>query len=284
MVNFQKVGLYVPTVRWGKPNIYRLRRVLGDGPEILVYQKSENGHLPYYYGEEDRSFRVYGFTVVKNVVTPILDPGTEQSLTNWVAREGKERAEQIRNESMSIGKTLHSMAERWNAGKSLGPYPLNMTGYVEAFKHDIVPYLNPSSSPIAVVDDNDEVIALSEVFVVDFDQQFLGRLDLVVEIAQEPFNGSRILLELKSSRKEKTLEHMRGAIIQATAYMTTFNKIATLFPDRVLPLDGVAMAYVYSAGNGQITPVLGEELEEYVEEWELWLSCFHDVLDERGAA
>ena len=284
MPKSQKAGFYTSTQRFGKPNNFRLQKVLGNGPEILVYQKSENGHLPYYYGEEDRSFRVYGFTVVKNVVTPILDPGADQSIKCWAARVGKEKAEQIRNEAISTGKTLHSMAERWNAGKSLGLYPLDMSSYVEALKDDILPHLNPSSSPIAVVDDNDEVITLSEVFVVDFDRQFLGRLDLVVEIARKPFNGSRVLLELKSSRKEKTQEHMRGGIIQAVAYLTTFNTIALLFPDRVLPLDGVAMAYVYSAGNGQIMPVLGEELEEYVEEWAQWLSCFHDVLNERSAA
>ena len=159
-----------------------------------------------------------------------------------------------------------------------------MAGYAQALTGNVLPYLRQSDPPIAVVDDQGEVVTLSEVFVVDFNQQFLGRLDLVVEIAVEPFVGQRVLLELKGSRKEKTLDHMRGNIIQGVSYLTTFNVIASAFPDRVLPLDGMAMAYMYGSGNGQVIPFFGEELQEYVAEWQQWLACFHDVLEERIAA
>ncbi len=176
------------------------------------------------------------------------------------------------------------MLKNWNAGKPLGAYPLNMAGYTQALMDNILPYLRQSDPPNAVIDDAGELVTLSEVFVVDFDQQFLGRLDLVVEIAVEPFNGQRVLLELKGSRREKTLEHMRGNIIQGVAYLTTFNEIASCFPERVLPLDGMAMAYMYGSGNGQVIPIFGEELQEYVEEWQQWLACFRDILEERIAA
>lgn len=273
-----KAGLYSPTERFGKRNDYRLQKVLGNGPEILEYQKSQNGYPPYYYDPAARSVCVYSFSAMKTVVTPILDPGSEEILKSWTARVGSEEAKQIRDEAVNAGNMGHSMLERFNAGKSIGPYSLKMAGYVKALTDDILPHLNPSSSPIAVVDDHGELVTLSEIFVVDFDRQFLGRLDMVAEIARKPFNGCRVLLELKGSRKEKKFEHMRVGIVQAVAYMTTFNKIASLFPDRVLPLDGVAMAYMYTSGNGEIIPVLGEELQEYVDEWEQWLSCFHDSL------
>lgn len=277
-------GMYVPTLRFGKPNNYRLRRVLGNGPDILEYQRYQNGHPPYYYGAGDRSTRAYSFSAVKRAVTPILDPGAEEVLKAWEARVGQEEADRIRTEAINAGKIGHSMLENWNAGKPLGAYPLNMAGYAKALTGNVLPYLRQSDPPIAVVDDEGEVITLSEVFVVDFNQQFLGRLDLVVEIAVEPFDGQRVLLELKGSRKEKTIEHMRGNIIQGTSYLTTFNKIASAFPDRVLPLDGMAMAYMYGSGNGQVIPFFGEELQEYVEEWQQWQACFHDILEERMAA
>lgn len=278
------LGLYVPTLRYGKPNNYRLRRVMGNGPETLEYQRWQDGHPSYYYGAGDRSTRAYSFSGVKSVVTPILDPGAEEVLKNWEARVGQEEAERIRNEAINAGKIGHSMLENWNRGKPLGAYPLNMAGYAQALTGNILPYLRQSDPPIAVVDDAGELVTLSEVFVVDFDQQFLGRLDLVVEIAVEPFTGQRVLLELKGSRKEKTLDHMRGNIIQGVSYLTTFNVIASAFPERVLPLDGMAMAYMYGSGNGQVIPFFGEELQEYVEEWQQWLMCFHDVLGERIAA
>ncbi len=280
----QQAGLYKPTIQSGKSNNYRLERVVGNGPEILEYQRSQDGRPPYYYGAGDRSRRVYSFSAIKTAVTPILDPGAGQFLKDWESRVGKEEAQQIRNDAISAGKIGHSMLERWNEGKTLGLYPLQMAGYVQALQDDILPYLNQSSPPIALVDDEGELVTLSEVFVVDFDTQFLGRIDLVVEITVEPFNVQRVLLELKGSRKEKKLEHMRGNIIQGVAYLSTFNKIAALLPDRVLHLDGMAMAYIYSSGNGQLVPVLGEELQEYVEEWQQWQSCFHDVLAERIAA
>jgi hypothetical protein len=217
-----KAGLYEPTIQAGKPNNYRLQRVVGNGPEILEYQRSQDGCPPYYYGSGDRSRRVYSFSAIKTAVTPILDPGVGQIIRSWEARVGKEEAQSIRSEAINAGKLCHSMLERWIKGKTLGLYPLNMDGYVQALQDDILPYLNQSSPPIAIVDDAGELVTLSEVFVVDFDTQFLGRIDLVAEIAVEPFNGQRVLLELKGSRKEKTLEHMRSNIIQAVAYLSTF--------------------------------------------------------------
>lgn len=283
-MTLKTLGLYVPTLRYGKPNNYRLRRVLGNGPAILEYQRYQNGHPSYYYGAGDRGTRAYSFSAVKSTVTPILDPESLDVLKRWEARVGKEEADRIRNEAISAGKIGYSMLERWNDGKSLGAYPLNMTGYVEALDNNVLPYLRQSNPPISVVDDEGELVTLSEVFVVDFDQQFLGRIDLVVEVATGPFEGQRVLLELKGSRKEKTLEYMRNNIIQGVAYLTTFNKIASAFPNRVFPIDGMAMAYIYSSGNGQVIPFFGEDLQEYDEEWQQWLECFHDVLQERMAA
>lgn len=277
-------GLYVPTQRYGKPNIYKLRRVMGNGPELLEYQRWQDGHPSYYYGAENRSIRAYSFSGIKAKVAPILDPGAEEMLKAWEARVGPEEADRIRNEAINAGKIGHSMLEHWNEGKPLGAYPLHMGGYVQALTNNILPYLQQSNPPLAVVDDAGEVVTLSEVFVADFHQQFLGRLDLVVEIAVEPFAGQRVLLELKGSRKEKTLDHMRANIIQGVSYLTTFNRIASAFPDRILPLDGMAMAYMYRSGNGQVMPLFGEELQEYVEEWQQWLACFHDVIHGRMAA
>jgi hypothetical protein len=277
-------SIYVPTVRYGKSNIYSLRRVLGDGPEQLKYQRSVNGALPYYYGADAPAMLAYSFSAIKRVVTPILDPGAEEGLKVWEARVGVEEASRIREESIQAGKMGHAMLAKSSEGKPLGAYPLSMEGYVTALRDNILPYLCPSSASVVTVDENDEMLALSEVFVVDFDQQFLGRLDLVAEIAAGPYEGRRVLLELKGSRKEKTLEHMRGNIVQAVSYMTTFNAIAQLCPDEIRPLDGVAMAYMYRSGNGEVIPFFGEELQEYIEEWQQWLACFHDVLDGRIAA
>jgi hypothetical protein len=46
----------------------------------------------------------------------------------------------------------------------------------------------------------------------------------------------------------------------------------------------MAMAYMYSSGNGQVIPILGEEIQEYADEWQQWLACFHDILEDRCAA
>lgn len=279
------LGIYVPTQRNGKPNIYCLRRLLGNGPDILEYQKSRNGYPPYYYGAiaTNEMLCAYSFSAIKNATASIVDPDAESNLQAWEERVGAEEAERIRNESIQAGRMAHTMLERWNRGQSLGLFDMNMAGYVQALKNSILPHLRHLKPPISVNDERGNPVPLSEVFVANFDQQFIGRLDLVAEIATPPYAGTRVILELKGSRNQKQLDFMRGNIIQAVAYMKTFNEIAAVYP-QVQPLDGLAIAYIYRCGTGQFFPIFGDDITEYLAEWERWQAIFHDRLNEPPAA
>lgn len=279
------LGIYVPTQRNGKLNIYCLRRLLGNGPDILEYQKSRNGYPPYYYGAiaTGEKLHTYSFSAIKNATASIVDPDTESHLQAWEERVGTEEAERIRNEAVQAGRMAHTMLERWNRGQSLGLFDMNMAGYVQALEDSILPHLRHLKPPISVNDEQGNPVLLSEIFVANFDQQFIGRLDLVAEIATHPYTGKRVILELKGSRNQKQLDFMRGNIIQAVAYFKTFNEIAAVYP-QVQPLDGLAIAYIYRCGTGQFFPIFGNDITEYLAEWQRWQEIFHDRLNEPPAA
>lgn len=279
------LGVYAPVREGRKQNIYRLRRVLGNGPSSLEYQRSRDGYPPYYYGSlaTGEIARSYSFSAIKKATTHIVDPDGGAKLQAWEKRVGKQEAERIRSEAIQAGKLAHIMLERWNSSKSLGLFDINMAGYVQALNESILPHLRRSDLSLSVREDEGNPIPLSEVFVANFDRQFIGRLDLVAEIVTPPYAGRRVLLELKGSRKQKQLCFMRANIIQAVAYFHTFNEVAAFYPE-VQPLDGLAIAYIYSCGTGQFLPILGEDIEEYLAEWEQWQAIFQDYLNEPPAA
>lgn len=279
------LGIYAPMREGRKSNIYRLRRVLGNGPSSLEYQKSRDGDPAYYYGTlaTGEITRSYSFSTIKNATAHIVDPDGGAKLQAWEKRVGKQEAERIRAEAVQAGKLAHTMLERWNCGQSLGLFDMNLAGYVQALNESILPHLRPSKPLISVGDDRGNPIPLSEVFVANFDRQFIGRLDLVAEIATPPYAGRRVLLELKGSRNQKQLSFMQANIIQAVAYFHTFNEIAAFYPE-VQPLDGLAIAYVYRCGTGQFLPIFGDDIEEYLAEWEQWQAIFQYYLNEPPAA
>jgi hypothetical protein len=257
---------------------------LGDAPDTLEYQRRQGDRPSFYYPRGDRSRPLYSFSQVKATVEPVLDPDAPLVLQRWRERVGEEEAERICAESKAAGEMGHKALENWSQNKPLGIYPLNMTGYRQALEKDILPYLQRGKSNLSVVDTNGDAHILSEVFVADFDRNFIGRLDLVTRISVKPFNARRVLLELKGSRNQKKTEHMQPHIIQAVAYQQTFNKVASAYPKHLEVLDGVAIAYMYRDGYGTLLPVFGEELMEYERQWEQWLDCFRELLGGSEAA
>lgn len=281
-------GLYVPTERYGKPNIWRLQRLVGNAPPILEYQRRQGNAPSYYYPQGDRTQPVYSFSQVKSTVEPVFNPGATSALQRWWERVGSDEANRICAESKAAGEMGHGFLENWSkqdAALSQPVTPIHMWGYRQALEQDILPYLDQSGEPgLSITDEHGELRPLSEVFVADFEQGFIGRLDLVTRISASPFNNKRVLLELKGSRKQKKYEHTKPHIIQAIAYQSTFNKIANEYPEQLEALDGVAIAYMYQDGHGDLIPIFGEELQEYEQQWQQWLNCFHDLLGGSKAA
>ena len=278
------LNLYKPTVRNGKSDPFNLERVLGGGPATLKYQRRQGQNPSYYYSPDDLDYSVFSFSQVKNTVESFFDPGAQEKLQAWRDRVGEAEADRICSQSKEAGQIGHKMLENWAQNKALGVCPIKMMPYKKALTNDILPHLHQDNLGVSLTDHNGEILLLSEVFVADFNAQFMGRFDLVTHIITEPFNNKRVLLELKGSLKPKKPEFMHPHIIQAAAYQSTFNKIAAAFPDYLEPLDGVALAYMYSTGYGEFVPVLEEELEEYEQQWLQWLDCFHNLLRGVNAA
>jgi hypothetical protein len=285
MVNeIKHLNLYKPTVRNGKLDPWNPELVLGNGPSKLKYQRRQGQRPGYYYSPEYPNQPLFSFSQVKNTVEPVFDPDAAEKLQAWRDRVGEAQADRICNESKTAGQIGHQMLDNWRHNKPLGVCPMNMIKYKQALENDILPHLHRDGVGLFVTDHNGEVLVLSEVFVADFDAQFIGRFDLVTRISTEPFDNQRVLLELKGSLKPKNPEFMHPHLIQAVAYQSTFNKIAVAYPDHLEPLDGVALAYMYSKGYGEFVPVFGAELEEYERQWNQWLDCFHDLLGGLKAA
>lgn len=275
---FKSLNLYKPTVRNGKSDPFTLERLLGEGPATLKYKPRKGQKPSYYYSPDCPDHLVFSFSQVKNTVEPVFDPDAQENLKAWRDRVGEAEADRICSQSKEAGQIGHKMLENWAQNKALGVCPIKMINYKEALKKDILPHLHQDNLGVSVTDHNGEILLLSEVFVADFNAQFMGRFDLVTRITTPPFNNQRVLLELKGSLKPKKPEFMEPHIIQGVAYQSTFNKIAAAFSDHLEPLDGVALAYMYGTGNGEFVPIFGEELEEYEQQWKQWLDCFHDQL------
>jgi hypothetical protein len=268
-----QLGIYQAN---GSP--WNLKRVLGDGAEFLTYQGRRGEQPGFYHPPGIPTQPLFSFSTIKYKTASVFDPQGEEKIQQWRSRIGEAQADRICSESKAAGEMGHRMLENWTQGNALGVYPLNMEGYKYALEWDILPYLHRDEPGLAIVDDEGEVIRLSEVFVADFEAQFVGRLDLVTRISADRFEDQHVLLELKGSVKPKRVEYMQPHIIQGVAYQSTFNKIAAAYPDQLVPLDGVAIAYMYREGRGEFVPVFGEELREYEREWLGWLDCFHQLL------
>lgn len=280
MIKRNNLNIYEPTLRNGKSNPYHLKRVLGNGPSILKYQRCLGKRPGYYYSPETPNYVAYSFSQIKKIVEPVFDPNASKKLQAWRERVGEKEADRICYESKTAGEMGHKTLENWAQNKPFGPCPMDMRDYKQALINDILPHLHQEELRLSVTDSNGEVLVLSEIFVADFETKFIGRLDLVARISTEPFHNQRVLLELKGSIKPKRLEFMHPHIIQGVAYQSSFNKIAAAYPNHVEPLDGVALAYMYSQGYGQFVPILGPNLEQYEQHWKQWLNCFHSQLQQ----
>lgn len=272
----KSLGIYRPTLRYGKPFIWQLELVCGKTPDTLEYQKRVGSNPSYYYAQSDRACRAYPFSQIKSVIEPIIYPEAQESLQRWRERVGEEEANRICSESKAAGEMGHKALANWTQNKPLGVCSMNMMGYRQGLENKILPYLNKNTLGLLVEDKQGKTMSLSEVFVADFELGFIGRLDLVTSLKYS--NNTRVLLELKGSRNQKTIEQMESHIIQAVAYWQTFNRIALAYPNQLQPLDGVAMAYIYQDGDGDLLPILGQELREYEQQWQQWLNCFYELL------
>ena len=96
----RQVGVYVPTYQFGKRNQFELQKILGDGPDRLVYQQATDQIPAHFTDPTDLSVCVFGFTTVKTRVKPILDPTSEEKLREWELRVGREEADRIRTEAV----------------------------------------------------------------------------------------------------------------------------------------------------------------------------------------
>lgn len=270
----QTLSLYKTTVCRGKRNKYHLELIFGDGPKVLKYQGFRGQRPGYHYSPDNPRFLAYSFSEIKKFIEPFFYPDMQEKLQAWREKMGDE-ADRICKEAIEVGNMVHKMLANYAHNQALGPCTIDKMPYKQALQDDILPHFDQDRLEASLTDHDGDVLPLSEVFVADFQNQFIGGLDLITRITTKPFDHQRVLLELKASRNPKKIEYMHPHIVQATALQSTFNKLAEIFPD-LEPLDGVAVAYVYSQGNGDLVPIAGEELQEYEQEWQQWLAYFHN--------
>ncbi|MEB3189725.1 MAG: hypothetical protein VKL42_05200, partial [Snowella sp.] len=107
------LALYQSTQRYGKSNIWRLQRLLGDAPKILDYQKRQGDRSSYYYPEGDYLSSLHSFSQVKSTVELIFDPEAQENLQRWRERVGEAEANLICEESKAAGEMGHKSLENW---------------------------------------------------------------------------------------------------------------------------------------------------------------------------
>jgi len=160
-------------------------------------------------------------------VTTVLAEHTKKGIQEWRARVGDEEANKVSRQAASWGTRFHTITEKY-LQNTLTAGELSLWDY-EMFK-----VANP------VLDRIDNIRA-QEVALWSHHLRLAGRVDCVAE-----FDGKLNIIDFKTARREKDVEHIQHYFMQAAAY-------AIMFEERTgIPVNRLTILIAVSDGFMQI--------------------------------
>lgn len=160
-------------------------------------------------------------------VTTVLSEHTKKGVMEWRQRVGEEEANKVSRRSAVRGTRFHTLAEKY-LKNDLSEGDFSLLDY-EMFK---------VAQPVLDKIDN---IRAQEVGLWSHHLRLAGRVDCIAE-----YEGKLSIIDFKTARREKDVDHIQHYFMQAAAY-------AIMFEERTqIPINRLVIAIVVEDGFMQI--------------------------------
>jgi ATP-dependent exoDNAse (exonuclease V) beta subunit len=206
---------------------------------MLTYNKCKE-----FKNIDKLSGRVYEVPVgtYPSVTTVLSQTKNTQWIDMWRERVGEEAANKILEEASERGTKVHGYIEELYKKYSC-PNKSDASTYLQQLNIDTEPnHIKSMTLRLASILADNNYNSIAQEFVVwDDELKIAGRCDSIGY-----WNGSLAIVDFKTARKKKPIEHIRDYYLQATAYCKAHNR---LFTDKV---KNFVIVIVNEEGTSQI--------------------------------
>lgn len=159
-------------------------------------------------------------------VTTVLSEHNKKGIQEWRARVGEQEANKVSRQAAAWGTRFHNMVEKYLQN--------GLTEDMNMWEREMFSVANPVLNRI----DN---IQAQEVALWSHHLRLAGRVDCIAD-----FDGKLSVIDFKTSRREKDIEHIQHYFMQAAAY-------AIMFEERTgIPVNRLTILIAVSDGFMQI--------------------------------
>ena len=160
-------------------------------------------------------------------VTTVLSEHTKKGVMEWRERVGEEEANKVSRRSAVRGTRFHTLAEKYLKNELTG-------GDFSLLDYEMFKVAQP------VLDKIDNIRA-QEVGLWSHHLRLAGRVDCIAE-----YEGKLSIIDFKTARREKDVDHIQHYFMQAAAY-------AIMFEERTqIPVNRLVITIVVEDGFMQI--------------------------------
>jgi len=158
-------------------------------------------------------------------VTSVLSEHTKKGIQEWRARVGAEEANKVSRQAAAWGTRFHTLVEKYLQN--------NLSGRdMSLWDHEMFQVANP------VLDRIDNIRA-QEVALWSHHLRLAGRVDCIAN-----FDGKLSVIDFKTARREKDVEHIQHYFMQAAAYAIMFEERTKIPVNRLTILIAVSDGFM----------------------------------------
>jgi len=158
-------------------------------------------------------------------VTTVLAEHTKKGIQEWRARVGEVEANKVSRQSATWGTRFHTITEKYLQNNLTG-------GDLSLWDYEMFKVANP------VLDRIDNIRA-QEVALWSHHLRLAGRVDCIAE-----FDGKLSVIDFKTARREKDLDHIQHYFMQAAAYAIMFEERTKIPVNRLTILIAVSDGFM----------------------------------------
>lgn len=158
-------------------------------------------------------------------VTTVLAEHTKKGIQEWRARVGEVEANKVSRQAANWGTRFHTITEKYLQNNLIG-------GDLSLWDYEMFKVANP------VLDRIDNIRA-QEVALWSHHLRLAGRVDCVAE-----FDGKLSVIDFKTARREKDVEHIQHYFMQAAAYAIMFEERTKIPVNRLTILIAVSDGFM----------------------------------------
>ena len=158
-------------------------------------------------------------------VTTVLAEHTKKGIQEWRARVGDEEANKVSRQAANWGTRFHTITEKYLQNNLSG-------GDLSLWDLEMFKVANP------VLDRIDNIRA-QEVALWSHHLRLAGRVDCIAN-----FDGKLSVIDFKTARREKDVEHIQHYFMQAAAYAIMFEERTKIPVNRLTILIAVSDGFM----------------------------------------